>query len=184
MARVALLYSTVDGHTLEICRRLARGIESEGHDVSLTALQPGVDIDVTKPDRIVIGASIRYGRHRPEVTSFIERNVETLRSKPGVFFSVNLVARKPEKREPHTNPYVRKFLRSISWQPDLVTIFAGKLDYPSYGFFDRNMIRLIMWMTGGPTDPGSTIEFTDWEQVDALAATVAAMGSGAPRPLG
>lgn len=173
MARIALLYSTVDGHTLEICERLARGIRSQGHEVSLTALQPGVDIDLAGPDRIVIGASIRYGRHRPEVASFIERNVEALRSKRGVFFSVNLVARKPEKREAHTNPYVRKFLASISWQPELVRIFAGKLDYPSYGFFDRSMIRLIMWMTGGPTDPRSTIDFTDWDEVDALARTIA-----------
>jgi menaquinone-dependent protoporphyrinogen oxidase len=31
------------------------------------------------------------------------------------------------------------------------------------------MIRFIMWMTKGPTDPRSVTDFTDWNQVDAFA---------------
>jgi menaquinone-dependent protoporphyrinogen oxidase len=34
-----------------------------------------------------------------------------------------------------------------------------------YGFLDRTMIRFIMWMTKGPTDPNTNVEFTDWDQV-------------------
>lgn len=41
-----------------------------------------------------------------------------------------------------------------------------------YGFVDRTMIRLIMWMTRGPTDPGTNIEFTDWKQVDKFAGVI------------
>jgi len=79
---------------------------------------------------------------------------------------VNLVARKPEKRAVDTNPYVIKFLKTIAWKPELVCVIAGKLDYPQYGFWDRIMIQLIMWITKGPTDPNTVIEYTDWEQVD------------------
>ena len=132
------------------------------------------------PERQQDVAAIRRA-HRLAFNQDLEGNiVEALRSKRGAFFSVNLVARKPEKREADTNPYVRKFLASISWQPELVRIFAGKLDYPSYGSFDRTMIRLIMWMTGGPTDPRSTIDFTDWDEVDALARTIAALDVAPP----
>jgi menaquinone-dependent protoporphyrinogen oxidase len=35
------------------------------------------------------------------------------------------------------------------------------------------MIRLIMTMTGGPTDPATVIEYTDWGQVDAFADDLA-----------
>jgi menaquinone-dependent protoporphyrinogen oxidase len=34
------------------------------------------------------------------------------------------------------------------------------------------MIRLIMWMTRGPTDPATNIEFTDWRQVDEFGQII------------
>jgi menaquinone-dependent protoporphyrinogen oxidase len=174
MSEILIVYSTVDGHTRDICERIQSQLASRGHDVAMTELTPEASIDLRDCGAILIGASIRYGKHRPEVGTFINQNVGTLRSKPSAFFSVNAVARKPEKRAADTNPYVKKFLASISWQPPIVGIFGGKIDYPKYGTFDRTMIRFIMWMTGGPTDPTGTFEFTDWEQVDAFAADVAA----------
>jgi menaquinone-dependent protoporphyrinogen oxidase len=177
MASVIMVYSTTDGHTAKICQRLQEVLEGQGHTVTITELKPGTDIDLGPYDRIVIGASIRYGKHRPEVAAFIEQNVAALRSKPSAFFSVNAVARKPEKRDPDTNPYVRKFLQSISWQPPVVGVFGGKIDYPKYGFVDKMMIRFIMWMTKGPTDPNSVTEFTDWDAVDAFGRKI---GAGDP----
>jgi menaquinone-dependent protoporphyrinogen oxidase len=174
MASVIMVYSTTDGHTLKICRRLGEVIGQQGHEVTIQELKPGADIDLGPYERIVIGASIRYGKHKPAVADFIERNAEQLQAKRGAFFSVNAVARKPEKRDPDTNPYVRKFLKSISWQPSLVGVFGGKIDYAKYGFVDKTMIRFIMWMMKGPTDPNSVTEFTDWDAVDAFGHRVAA----------
>lgn len=45
-----------------------------------------------------------------------------------------------------------------------LAVFAGRIDYQKYRFRDRQMIRLIMWMTKGPTDPKTNIEFTNWNQ--------------------
>ena len=174
MASVLMVYSTTDGHTLKICQRLSEVIEQQGHEVTIEELEPGADIDLGPYERIVIGASIRYGKHKPIVAEFIERKAEQLRAKPSAFFSVNAVARKPEKRDPDTNPYVRKFLKSISWQPPVIGVFGGKIDYPKYGFVDKTMIRFIMWMMKGPTDPNSVTEFTDWDAVDAFGRRIAA----------
>jgi len=175
VARIAFIYSTIDGHTQEICRRLQGVVEREGHAARLVELTANSDIDPGPFDRIVIGASIRYGKHRPDVARFIERHKDILTSKPSAFFSVNAVARKPEKRTPETNPYVRKFLKSITWQPPVIGIFAGKIDYPSYGFVDKTMIRFIMWITKGPTDPSGTFEFTNWDDVEAFGHKISAM---------
>ena len=41
----------------------------------------------------------------------------------------------------------------------------GKLDYKKYPFFDRIMIRFIMWMTKGPTNTNTEIEYTNWNRV-------------------
>ena len=175
MASVIMVYSTTDGHTVKICQRLQGVLEGQGHTVTITELKP--DIDLGPYERVVIGASIRYGKHQPQVAAFIEQNIEALRTKPSAFFSVNAVARKPEKRDPDTNPYVRKFLNSITWQPPVVGVFGGKIDYPKYGFVDKMMIRFIMWMTKGPTDPNSVTEFTDWDAVDAFGRRI---GAGDP----
>lgn len=175
MARIAFIFSTIDGHTQEICKRLKEVVELEGHEAELTELTSNSDIDIGSFDRIVIGASIRYGKHRPDVARFIETNKDVLTTKPSAFFSVNAVARKPEKQTPETNPYVRKFLKSITWTPPVIGIFAGKIDYPRYGFVDKTMIRFIMWMTKGPTNPNGTFEFTNWDDVEAFGRTISAM---------
>jgi menaquinone-dependent protoporphyrinogen oxidase len=174
MARILIIYSTTDGHTHSICERL-HGIAADGNDVDLVAMAEQPGIDIAPYDKVVIGASIRYGKHQQEVFDFIARNHATLDAKPNAFFSVNVVARKPEKNTPETNPYLQKFLKKIAWQPQNLAVFAGKIDYPRYGFVDRTMIRFIMWMTKGPTDPTLTIEFTDWDKVDEFGRRILEM---------
>ncbi len=175
MARVLILYSTTDGHTIEICKRIGQRLETYGADVELADLKEDPQLGSYDFDKIVIGASIRYGKHQPLVNDFISRNQAVLEAHPNALFSVNVVARKPEKNTPETNPYLQKFLKKISWQPQNLGVFAGRIDYPSLGFFDKQMIRLIMWITKGPTDPTLTIEFTDWDKVDAFGDLVANM---------
>jgi len=175
MAKILILYSSTDGHTRKICNRLQEVIEQQGHQVTLVSVNNEFQVDLQTFDKIVIGASIRYGKHSPRITDFINRNRQLLDSKPNAFFSVNIVARKPEKNQPDTNPYMRKFLKKIAWRPKELAVFAGKLEYPKYSFFDRLMIRLIMFITKGPTDPNAVIEFTDWQQVESFARHIVAM---------
>jgi menaquinone-dependent protoporphyrinogen oxidase len=150
-------------------------VEEEDHEVVLAVIDEQPDLDPGLFDKIVIGASIRYGKHRPAVYDFIRRNLVKIESLPNAFFSVNVVARKPEKNQPETNPYLQKFLKQISWLPQNMAVFAGKIDYPIYKFWDRQIIRLIMWMTGGPTDPEAVVEFTDWHKVDDFGRLSAQM---------
>ena len=125
----------------------------------------------------MIGASIRYGKHNKTVYKFIEDNQPILESKPSAFFSVNIVARKPLKNRVDTNPYVIKFFKQIAWRPKYSAVFGGKLDYQKYGMFDKYMIRFIMWMTKGPTDLNSVIEFTNWDDVDNFSKMFADVSS-------
>ncbi|MEI8028613.1 MAG: menaquinone-dependent protoporphyrinogen IX dehydrogenase [Comamonadaceae bacterium] len=175
MTQILVIYSTTDGHTPRICERMRQVMTRQGQSVTVVPLAQADAQNLSSFDKIVIGASIRYGKHQPQVAQFIARHQALLESKANAFFTVNIVARKPEKNQPDSNPYLIKFLRQISWKPQLLGVFAGKLDYPSYRFFDRLMIRFIMLMTDGPTDPKSVIEFTDWRQVEAFAQKVCEM---------
>lgn len=172
MARILIVYSTTDGHTRKICNRLQQVMEQRAHQVTLVSVKEEPDVDLRPFDKIVVGASIRYGKHSAQIARFIDRNAQLLDRRPNAFFSVNIVARKPDKNRPETNPYMQKFLKQISWHPKALAVFAGKLDYPRYGLFDRFMIRLIMFMTKGPTDPKAVVEFTDWQQVEAFGRRI------------
>lgn len=175
MARILIAYSTVDGHTLKICGRLKQSLERMGHAATLVEIGQETRIDPASCDQIVVGASIRYGKHRPAVYRFIEANRHALEQRPGAFFSVNVVARKRGKDTPESNPYIKAFRRRTTWAPREVAVFAGKLDYPRYGFLDREVIRFIMWLTSGPTDPTTSVEFTDWQAVEEFAQRLSRM---------
>ncbi len=165
--KTALIYATVDGHTLKICQKLEQVLSQHQQPVEVINIED-FDGDLNRFDRIVLGASIRYGVHDKKIIELINNRQQELEAKKTAFFSVNLVARKPEKSSPETNPYVIKFFKKISWRPDMSECFAGMLDYPRYSWFDRTMIRLIMWMTKGPTDPTTVKEYTDWNKVEGF----------------
>ena len=173
--RTLILYSSTDGHTIKICQFLQQVIEQYGDETTLISVEHASGINLQDFDRVIIGASIRYGKHSPLIVDFTNDNAAMLDTLPNAFFSVNLVARKPEKRDPDTNPYLNRFLNQINWQPMELAVFAGKLDYPRYKFRDRLMIRLIMWMTGGPTERNAMVEFTDWKQVEAFGLLIGQM---------
>lgn len=165
-----LIFSSVDGHTKKICNRIKSSLEDSV--TTLIDLNEVSNINIEEYDQIIIGASIRYGKHRPELYKFIENNHHLLESKKSAFFTVNIVARKPEKNSPETNPYMKKFLKLSKWKPDTLEVFAGRLEYPKYGFIDKYTIRFIMWITNGPTDVNGTFEFTDWDKVDEFAKKI------------
>ncbi len=175
MTKILILYSTTDGHTINICQRIREVAACDGHDITLLPISEGKSIDLASFGKVVVGASIRYGKHSPQVYEFIERHKVILDEKPNAFFSVNVVARKPEKNRPETNPYLRKFLRQIAWQPKQLEVFGGKINYSLYNPIDRLMIRFIMWITKGPTALDTNVEFTDWQRVEEFGRTIGRM---------
>ena len=168
MSGSLIIYSSTDGHTKTICERIIN-FSNDRNLVKIIPLNETAKIDVSKFDKIIIGASIRYGKHAKELYKFIDLNKSILNSKDTTFFSVNVVARKPDKNTSNTNPYIKKFLKISKWNPKKIGVFAGKVDYPKYGFFDKYIIKFIMFITKGPTDTSKSYEFTDWSKVDDFA---------------
>tara|TARA_B100001250_G_C19740434_1_gene762806 strand:+ start:674 stop:1192 length:519 start_codon:yes stop_codon:yes gene_type:complete len=171
MKKTVIIYSTTDGQTKKICLRLAE-LSKSRNNVDLFSIDDIAMIDLEAYEKIILGASIRYGKHSPKVFDFVKKNKDILEKKTTAFFTVNVVARKKEKNTPETNPYMKKFLELSGWNPDKLGVFAGKIDYPKYGFFDKQIIRLIMFITKGPTDTSQTYEFTDWDKVDKFSRNV------------
>ena len=165
MLKFLIIYSTTDGHTKKICQRI-KNFLTDGNQVELLSLEDVKKIDLSNFEKIIIGASIRYGNYSQELFKFVNLNKNILDKKKCAFFSVNVVARKPDKNTPETNPYIKKFLKISKWTPKKIDVFAGKVDYPSYNIFDKYIIKLIMFITNGPIDTSQSFEFTDWSKVD------------------
>ena len=164
-----LIYSSIDGHTFKISEYLKEKCKTT-ISLELIPIHDAKNISLDEYEIIIIGASIRYGKHSLEVTKLVKENLEILNKKKTAFFSVNAVARKPGKNLSSNNPYVIKFLNKTNWKPNVASVFAGKIDYPKYKFFEKMIIRLIMFITKGPTDTSKSYEFTNWLKVDEFAA--------------
>ncbi len=165
MSSFLFIYSSTDGHTKKICDRI-KNFLNDGNLIELVSIEDAKKIDLSSFEKIIIGASIRYGKHSKELYKFIRLNKDILDQKECAFFSVNVVARKLEKNTAETNPYIKEFLKISKWKPNKLRVFAGKVDYPNYNFFDKYIIKLIMLMTNGPTDTSQSFEFTDWSKVE------------------
>lgn len=170
MTKALFLYATREGQTRRICECMAEEFRSGCEEIWVRAMSdPDIREVLAQSDCLVMGASIHYGHFPKEFYRFISENRQLIELRPNAFFGVNLTARKPGKDTPQGSVYMRKFLKKSPWQPQNLAVFAGALRYSRYTWYDRAMIRFIMWITGGPTDPSKDVEFTDWTRVASVA---------------
>ncbi|WP_160064526.1 menaquinone-dependent protoporphyrinogen IX dehydrogenase [Psychromonas sp. L1A2] len=167
-----ILYSSVDGQTLKIINHIKQSILG---DVTVLNIDDNPQIDFSLYQKVLVGASIRYGNYRPNILKFVNQHKQQLDSISNAFFVVCLTARKPEKAIPENNAYMKKFDQLSEWQPQLKGVFAGALLYSRYNWWQTLLIQLIMKMTGGSTDKTQDLELTDWQKVDIFSKEFSAL---------
>lgn len=173
MTDVLFLYSTREGQTRRICECMAEETRQQGLVVELLAVEDAqASVALAQCRQVVLGGSIHYGHLPASLYAFIDIHHAELASRANAFFCVNLTARKAGKNTPEKSAYMRRFLKKTAWLPQKLAVFPGALLYTRYTWYDRLVIRFIMWMTGGPTDPTKNVEFTDWEQVRRFARSL------------
>ncbi|WP_295906144.1 menaquinone-dependent protoporphyrinogen IX dehydrogenase [uncultured Vibrio sp.] len=167
--KALFLYSSQDGQTKKIIHYIQSELNAD--DCEVMDIHSIDRIDLSQYERVLIGASIRYGHLNKKLYQFIEQNKQQLSGNKVAFFCVNLTARKEDqgKDTPEGSAYIRTFLKKSPWNPELIGVFAGALYYPRYKWFDRVMIRFIMKITGGETDTTKEVEYTNWEKVALFA---------------
>jgi len=168
--RALILYGTGYGQTAKIAGRLRDQLQQGGARVLLTRgdeLPP--DLDATRFDLILVGASVVLGGHQKYIRRWIEEHVDLLNWIPSGFFSVSGSAGSddPEEREA-----VRKIMDALldetGWQPRLKTTFAGAIMYTKYNPLIRWVMKRISRKEGRSTDTSRDHEYTDWAAVEAF----------------
>ena len=75
MKKALIIYSTIDGQTKNICTKL-REYSGKKNSIDLFSINETEKIDLLSYKKIVLGASIRYGKHNQKVFDFV-RNMES-----------------------------------------------------------------------------------------------------------
>jgi menaquinone-dependent protoporphyrinogen oxidase len=176
----ALFYATRDGQARRVAERIEARLAAWDCRVpseNLATVPMASALAVR--DLLIVVAAVRYGRHLPEAERLLTACGALRVPPPLALVSVNLTARKPGAQTVEGNRYLRATIARHRLAPVIATAVAGRLDYPRYSWLDRQVIRCIMAVTGGPTDPRAQVEFTDWPAVDGIADQIAVRLVGA-----
>lgn len=177
-APFATYVASRDGHSLRIAARILARLGLPETAMQRLGAEPPA-LDPARPVLLVV--AVRYGNHLAEGEALLKAHAALPARPPLALVSVNLTARKPNKQTATESAYLKKSIKAHGLEPVAARAFAGKLDYPRYKWSDRQLIRFIMWVTGGPTGGTEVIEYTDWDDVDRFAdALPAAFGLPAP----
>jgi menaquinone-dependent protoporphyrinogen oxidase len=178
MTSFLVVYGTSEGQTARVADRLVRALVDRGHDASALDVREVPDgFSLADVDAVLVGASVHAGAHQPEVVRFVGETREALREKPTAFFQVSLSSA-DERGEAEAAGYVESFVEETGWHPDRIGLFGGALRYSEYGFLKRLLVRQIAKRDFPEADAAGDTEFTDWAEVEAFAADVAAFVEG------
>jgi menaquinone-dependent protoporphyrinogen oxidase len=162
---VVALEDDEDVHGLSLRWRRASRMPAQPARLALASSRPPVE----RFGAVVVGGSIRMGKHQKALVGFCRENRDALLGRPHAFFSVSMSARRRfGKGQDEVSKHVSRFVAATGWVPERLWSIAGALQYTKYPWHIRAMLKLIAAMTGAATDTSRDWEYTDWSAVDAL----------------
>jgi menaquinone-dependent protoporphyrinogen oxidase len=180
MARILVVYGTMEGQTRKVAEFAADLARVEGHDVEVVAVEAVTPTHTRYVDAVLLAASIHVGRHKPAVHAFVRQALPLLSATPSAFLSVSLSAA-DERRSGDARGYLDAFLADTEWRPALREVVGGALRYTEYGMLKRLMMKHIARSHGLSGDTSRDHELTDWERVRAFTLRfLAGVSASAP----
>ncbi len=169
---VLIVYAGRYGQTAKIAHRIARVLETRG--AATTVVRAGelpASPDLERFDVVIVGSSVRFGRHAREVRDFVCRHRERLDEVESAFFSVSgaAIGGTPEA-EREAQRYVDDFVEETGWRPGRIARFGGAVPYTRYDPITRFVLKRIQRKAGRSTDTSRDHEYTDWGAVERFAA--------------
>ena len=176
MCDVPVFYATSEGQTRRIAERLASRLHEHGLDSRPMAIKVAGSspIDWLRVRGVVVAASLHMQKHQPEAVAFARTHCEALAAIPSLFVSVSLSAASKNPEEVQRAQQIAEgFAEKTGWRPARVASVAGRLAYTQYNWLVKRIMRRIAVKEGGSADMSRDHEYTDWDQVAALAEALA-----------
>jgi menaquinone-dependent protoporphyrinogen oxidase len=180
-----IVYTSHKGQTRKIAARLGDMLEAAGHDVRVVdVLELPARFDVAAWDLVVVGSSVKFGRHSGAIEEFVRAHRDILASRRTAFFSVSgaAISKTPETEKEFADQ-IEAFCRDTGCRPDRVASFAGAVPYTRYDPITRYVIKRIQKKAGRSTDTSRDHEYTDWAAVEEFGRELAGFHRPTGRPL-
>ena len=168
MARVLVVFGTVEGQTEKIAKAVTGELRKMGHSVDLKDASDNRDaVHVAVYGGVVVGAPVHYSGYPASVQKWIKANAKELSARPTAFFSVGLgiLHKNDRKAQSDQQKIVQDLFEWSGWHPNHSSIFAGALPYSKYGLVKRLFMKVISRSGGADTDTSRDYEYTNWEDV-------------------
>lgn len=168
--RVAIIYATSEGHTLEVAGRIGDQLRAGGYGVcTFEAGSPPPSLEDF--DGVIVAGSVHVGKHDRKLIQYVEEHRDKLDAKPNAFVSISMAAATHDAtHSEQAMKLVDKFIEQTGWHPDQVSLTGGMLAYTRYGFIKRKLIRHIAKTDNLETDTSRDWDHTDWAAVSAFTA--------------
>jgi menaquinone-dependent protoporphyrinogen oxidase len=174
MTKILVAHHSHDGQTAKIAGRIAERLRSSGADVDAAAVERAPAPDCY--DVVVVGDSIRLGRHSKALVRYLRKHHEALARVPVALFQVSMTSARDDAEHVVEAQRLLKLLMTKSeLEPRVVAEFAGALLYTKYGWMTRRIMQSIARREGNTTDTSRDHEYTDWQAVDRFADDVAVL---------
>jgi menaquinone-dependent protoporphyrinogen oxidase len=176
-ARVLIVYGTSYGQTARIARRIADALERHHLRVELRdAAKETPAFPLDEYGAIVVGTSLIARGHQPAIVRFVTDHVDALNRAVSVFYQVSASAGSANPRgRQAAQRILDEFVRRLQWAPRLTASIAGAINYTKYNFLLRWYMKRASAKNGGATDTSRDHEYTNWDQVDQFAESIAAL---------
>lgn len=172
MAKLLIVYGSVEGHTHRIAGRIGDRIRAAGHDATVIGAENAESLLLEEGEYhgVIVCAPVHGGRHPETVAAFVRDNLQWLSRLPSAFVSVSLAAAlETVEGRVEARSYAAEMLSETGWKPGEVLLVAGALRYTQYDFFKRLVVRLLAERRGGATDTSRDWDYTDWPALDRFA---------------
>ncbi|BAC24269.1 hemG [Wigglesworthia glossinidia endosymbiont of Glossina brevipalpis] len=167
--KILILYSSKDGHTKKIANFIAKNLNKNNFCV-VKNLHKNFNLNLKDYNKIIIGASVRYGYFSFKFYKFINLKLNILNQIPSFFYSVSLIARKKDTL--NNNKYTKRFLQNTLWRPKISEVFAGALKYSKYNIFNKILIYFMFKIIKNNLNIKKNTEFTNWNKVDEFSKKI------------
>jgi menaquinone-dependent protoporphyrinogen oxidase len=184
-SRVLVGFATAgsEGQTVLIAERLAETLRAAGASADVLDL----DAETTPPldgyDGLLLGGSVRGGRYRRSLRRLLRRRQDDLARVPWAFFSVCLtIAATGEDARAEARALPRRLLADEGLDPAEVAVFGGALRFSRHTRLGARLLFAINRRYLPDTDMDHDWEYTDWDEVDALARRLLAIARTSRHP--